>query len=88
MNLAFPGVESAIPSRISFDSEASVRARPHGTGRVSAVMRLAKHGDRRSEWLKEPAARRGFNRTIVALANKTARIAWALLTRNENYVAA
>jgi transposase len=32
-------------------------------------------------------ARRGFNRTLVALANKTARIAWALLTRQEAYAA-
>ena len=57
-------------------------------GARSVVMRLAKHDDRRSEWLKGLTARRGFNRTIVALANKTARIAWALLTRNEDYVAA
>src|SRR6202166_3638515 len=57
-------------------------------GARSVVMRLAKHDDRRSEWLKGLAARRGFNRTIVALANKTARIAWALLTRKEDYVAA
>jgi len=57
-------------------------------GARSVVIRLAKHDDRRSQWLKGLAARRGFNRTIVALANKTARIAWALLTRNEDYVAA
>jgi transposase len=57
-------------------------------GARSVVIRLAKHDDRRSEWLKGLTARRGFNRTIVALANKTARIAWALLTRKEDYVAA
>jgi transposase len=57
-------------------------------GARSVVMRLAKHDDRRSEWLKGLAARRGFNRTIVALANKTARTASVLLTRNEDYVAA
>ena len=44
--------------------------------------------DRRSQWLKGLAARRGFNRAIVALANKTARIAWAVLTRKEDYLAA
>jgi transposase len=27
--------------------------------------------------------RRGFNRTVVALANKMARAAWAMLTRQE-----
>ena len=41
-----------------------------------------------SKWLKDLAARRGLNRAIVALANKTARIAWALLTRKEEYLAA
>ena len=57
-------------------------------GARSVVMRLAKHDDRRSEWLKGLSARRGFNRTIVALANKTARIAWVMLTRKEVYTAA
>jgi transposase len=37
-------------------------------GARSVVIRLAKHDDRRSEWLKGLTARRGFNRTIVALA--------------------
>jgi transposase len=57
-------------------------------GARSVVMRLAKHDDRSSEWLQELVARRGFNRTLVALANKTAIIAWALLTRKEEYAAA
>jgi transposase len=52
---------------------------------VSRLPKLPKHDDRRSIWLNALAARRGFNRTIVALANKTARIAWALLTRKEEY---
>lgn len=57
-------------------------------GARAVVSRLAKHNDRRSEWLKGLVARRGINRTIVALANKTARIAWALLARQEEYRAA
>jgi hypothetical protein len=32
---------------------------------------------RRSQWLKGLVARRGFNRSIVALAYKTIRTAWA-----------
>jgi transposase len=56
-------------------------------GARAVVTRLAKHQDRRSIWLKALVARRGFNRTVVALANKTARIAWAVLNRNEEYVA-
>jgi transposase len=57
-------------------------------GARAVMFRLAKHDDRRSQWLKGLAARRGFNRTVVALANKTARAAWALLTRKEDYAAA
>jgi transposase len=57
-------------------------------GARAVVFRLAKHDDRRSQWLKGLAARRGFNRTIVALVNETARVAWALLTRKEGYAAA
>ncbi len=58
-------------------------------GARAVMFRLTKHDDHRSQWLKGLAARRGFNRTVVALANKTARIAWALLARKEeDYVAA
>jgi hypothetical protein len=56
-------------------------------GARAIVCRLANHDDRRSEWLKGLMARRGFNRTIVALANKTARIAWVVLTRKDEYAA-
>jgi transposase len=56
-------------------------------GARSVMFRLAKHDDRRSLWLKALAARRGFNRALVA-PNKTARIAWALLAREEEYAAA
>ncbi len=55
-------------------------------GARAVISRLAKHGDRRSVWLKALVARRGFNKALVALANKTARVAWALLTRKESYV--
>ena len=55
-------------------------------GAQAVISRLDKHDDRRSRCLKMLVARRSINRTIVALANKTARIAWALLTRNEEYV--
>jgi transposase len=56
-------------------------------GARAVVSRLPKHADRRATWLQALVARRGFNRTIVALATKTARIAWALLTRQEAYAA-
>jgi transposase len=57
-------------------------------GARSVISRLAQHDDARSRWLKALVERRGFNRAIVALANKTARIAWALLARGEEYATA
>jgi transposase len=41
--------------------------------------------DKLSRWIKKLIARRGKHKAIVALANKCARIAWALLTRKETY---
>jgi transposase len=41
--------------------------------------------DRRSQWVQSLAARRNRNLATVALANKNARIAWAVLSREEAY---
>jgi transposase len=41
--------------------------------------------DDRSQWLRALIARRGTNRAAVALANKHARIVWALLAHNQEY---
>ncbi|MDQ3830967.1 MAG: IS110 family transposase [Candidatus Tectomicrobia bacterium] len=41
--------------------------------------------DRRSQWVRALIERRGTNRTVVALANKNARIAWVLLTTDQVY---
>jgi transposase len=41
--------------------------------------------DERSRWLTALIGRRGKNRAAVALANKNARIAWALLTHHQAY---
>lgn len=35
--------------------------------------------------LRELLSRAGHNKTLVAMANKTARIAWAMLRNEENY---
>ena len=43
--------------------------------------------DDRSRWLRTLIDRRGKNRAAVALANKNARIAWALLAHNQEYQA-
>ena len=39
------------------------------------------------QWVGEVEQRRGKNITAVAVANKNARIAWALLTKKEDYQA-
>jgi transposase len=39
----------------------------------------------RSQWIRGLLKRRGWNRTAVALANKNARIVWALLSRGGAY---
>lgn len=50
------------------------------------VVRVAKkHQDRRSEWVSKLEQRRGKNRTAVAVANKNARTAWALLSQKTTY---
>jgi transposase len=41
--------------------------------------------DRRSQWIRELLKRRGWDRTAVAVANKNARIVWALLSRGGVY---
>ena len=41
--------------------------------------------DRMSLWLQSLIERRGFNKAAVALANKNARILWAMATKGEAY---
>jgi transposase len=57
-------------------------------GARSVLIRVANRNDLRSKWAKDLLARAGHNKTLVALANKTARIAWAILHKGENYKAA
>lgn len=41
--------------------------------------------DAHSRWIQSLVQRRGFNKAVVAVANKNARIIWALLTSGERY---
>ena len=51
-----------------------------------AALRVApRREDRRSRWAVSVQGRRGANIAAVALANKTARTAWALLVREQHY---
>ena len=53
-----------------------------------ATLRWARtKADRRSQWIRALLDRRGWNRTAVAVANKNARIVWALLSRGGIYEA-
>ncbi len=45
----------------------------------------AKNEDNRSNWIRSLKERRGANRAAVAIANKNARIIWAMLAKNEEY---
>ena len=51
-------------------------------GAKSAVMTAGKRGDRISRWLVQLKERAGWQKAVVALANKNARILWAVLTRD------
>jgi len=52
------------------------------------VVRVAdKHQDQRNKWITELNTRRGKNISAVAVANKNARIAWALLNNKSMYKA-
>lgn len=52
------------------------------------VVRVAnKHQDKRSAWVMQLEERRGKNISAVAVANKNARVAWALLSNKSTYQA-
>jgi transposase len=52
-------------------------------GARSVLQTAPAHQDRLSRWALELQERRGYYRTLVAIANKNARIAWALLARDQ-----
>ena len=54
-------------------------------GARSVVIRAAIKDDRLSRWINKVKAERGFNKAVVALANKMARIGWAVLVNKTIY---
>ena len=54
-------------------------------GSRSAVKAAARKDDAQSRWINALRERRHANIAAVALANKNARVIWALLTRDEDY---
>lgn len=70
--------------RISKRGDAYVRSLlVHGAR--SVLRHLGKKQDARSRWLRDKHDRRGFNKAAVALANKNARIVWALMRYGTSY---
>ena len=60
-------------------------AHPLIQGARSAVMSAHKRTDRISQWLVQFLARVGWQKAAVALANKNARILWAVLTKDVRF---
>ena len=54
-------------------------------GARAVLMNLKRHTDQAEGWLARLAARRNPNIAVVALANKNARIVWALLAHERDY---
>jgi transposase len=54
---------------------------------ATAVIRLARQDNASKAWAAKLLERKPARLVSVALANKTARIAWAVLARNQSYVA-
>jgi len=54
-------------------------------GARSVVIQAAKKDDKLSRWINKIKEQRGFNKAVVALANKLARIGWAVLAKNSSF---
>ena len=54
-------------------------------GARAVAMHAHKKTDPMSVWVTQLIARRGFNKAVVALANKLIRIAWVIIARGEHY---
>ena len=54
-------------------------------GARAVVTQAARRDDPFSKWINALRERRGMNVTVVAVANKTARVVWAILAKNEEY---
>ncbi len=54
-------------------------------GARSVVVRSANTSDSLSLWVNRIKERRGYNKAVIALANKMVRIAWVVIARGEDY---
>ena len=56
-------------------------------GARAVVCRASEKNDPLSLWINRLVEARGFNKAVVALANKLTRVAWVIIARNEQYIA-
>ena len=61
------------------------RVSTDAAGARAVVTQALRRDDPYSRWINALRKRRGMNVTVVAVANKTARVIWAMLARNEDY---
>ena len=54
-------------------------------GARAVVRAAAKKTDEFSVWINTLRERKGFNKTVVAVTNKNARVAWVLLATDQPY---
>lgn len=54
-------------------------------GAQSVPIRIANRNDQRARWTQDLLAGVGHNKTLMAIANKSARIAQAVLRNEESY---
>jgi transposase len=54
-------------------------------GARSVIRHAHRHEDNLSSWIRKLSSTKHINTVVVALANKTARAAWAMVNKNENY---
>jgi transposase len=57
----------------------------HGGRAVLRGAKVTKQPDRLRSWALKVATHRGHNKATIAMANKLARIAWAVSTRNQEF---
>ncbi len=57
-------------------------------GARAVVIQAARKDDPLSRWINRIREERGWNKAVVAMANKLARIGWAVLRNNTTYKSA
>jgi hypothetical protein len=54
-------------------------------GARAVVIQATRKDDRLSRWINRIHKERGWNKAVVAMANKMARMGWAILRYNTSY---